>query len=230
MLSERERGRFAGIERADSVVIDAHKQFYVPMGAGMVLFRDPAWTHEIIQHANYIVRKGSVDLGRHTLEGSRGAAALMLYANLHLLGRKGLARLIDTGIDNAKFFAALIAQQPDFELDSAPQLCILTYRYVPAAVRAALPLASAAKREALLQALDALTISIQEMQREAGHSFVSRTQLTSAQWDGRAIAVFRVVLANPDTTHEILRHILEEQRELAPRSPHFAPLMALLDP
>ena len=230
LLSERERGRFAGIERADSVVIDAHKQFYVPMGAGMVLFRDPAWTHEIIQHANYIVRKGSVDLGRHTLEGSRGAAALMLYANLHLLCRKGLAWLIDTGIDNAKFFAALIAQQPDFELDSAPQLCILTYRYVPAAVRAALPLASAAKREALLQALDALTISIQEMQREAGHSFVSRTQLTSAQWDGRAIAVFRVVLANPDTTHEILRHILEEQRELAPRSPHFAPLMALLDP
>jgi glutamate decarboxylase len=81
--------RFAGIERADSVVIDAHKQFYVPMGAGMVLFRDPAWTQDIIQHANYIVRKGSVDLGRHTLEGSRGSAAVMLYANLHLLGRKG---------------------------------------------------------------------------------------------------------------------------------------------
>ena len=97
LLSERERGRFAGIERADSVVIDAHKQFYVPMGAGMVLFRDPSWTQEIVQHANYIVRKGSVDLGRHTLEGSRGAAAVMLYANLHLLGRKGLARLIDTG-------------------------------------------------------------------------------------------------------------------------------------
>lgn len=102
LLSERERWRFAGIERADSVVIDAHKQFYVPMGAGMVLFRSPAWTQEIIQHANYIVRKGSVDLGRHTLEGSRGAAAVMLYANLHLLGRKGLAQLIDRSIDNAR--------------------------------------------------------------------------------------------------------------------------------
>lgn len=230
LLSERERGRFAGIERADSVVIDAHKQFYVPMGAGMVLFRDPSWTQEIVQHANYIVRKGSVDLGRHTLEGSRGAAAVMLYANLHLLGRKGLARLIDTGIDNAKYFAALIEQQPDFELDSRPQLCILTYRYVPEAVRAALVSTStpAEKREQIQQALDALTISIQEMQRDAGRSFVSRTQLTSSQWGGRAIAVFRVVLANPDTTHDILQGVLAEQRTLAAQSPKLAALMALV--
>jgi len=229
LLSERERWRFAGIERADSVVIDAHKQFYVPMGAGMVLFRDPAWTQEIVQHANYIVRKGSVDLGRHTLEGSRGAAAVMLYANLHLLGRKGLAQLIDRSIDNARYFASLIAQQPDFELDSQPQLCILTYRHVPEAVSAALATASADRREKILVALDALTISIQEMQREAGHSFVSRTQLTSSQWDGRPIAVFRVVLANPDTTHAILQAILDEQRAFSAASPCLAPLMALVD-
>lgn len=228
LLSERERWRFAGIERADSVVIDAHKQFYVPMGAGMVLFRDPAGTQDIIQHANYIVRKGSVDLGRHTLEGSRGAAAVMLYANLHLLGRKGLARLIETGVDNAKYFAALIERQPDFELDSRPQLCILTYRYVPEAVRAVLKAAPVAQRERLQQALDALTISIQEMQRDAGRSFVSRTQLTSEQWGGRPIAVFRVVLANPDTTPEILDGILDEQRALAARSPALPALMALV--
>jgi len=230
LLSTRERGRFAGIERADSVVIDAHKQFYVPMGVGMVLFRDPAWTQDIIQHANYIVRKGSVDLGRHTLEGSRGAAAVMLYANLHLLGRKGLAKLIETGIDNAKFFASLIEQQPDFELDSRPQLCLLTYRYVPEAARAALASATtpADKREQIQQALDALTIDIQEMQREAGHSFVSRTQLTSSQWGGRAIAVFRVVLANPDTTREILQGVLAEQRELAGKSLKLGALMGLV--
>jgi glutamate decarboxylase len=118
---------------------------------------------------------------------------------------QGLAKLIDTGIDNAKYFASLIEQQPDFELDSRPQLCILTYRYVPAPVRAALFSASPEKREQLLDALDALTINIQEMQRDAGRSFVSRTQLTSSQWGGRPIAVFRVVLANPDTTHEILQ-------------------------
>jgi glutamate decarboxylase len=141
---------------------------------------------------------------------------------------QGLAKLIDTGIDNAKYFASLIEQQPDFELDSRPQLCILTYRYVPAPVRAALFSASPEKREQLLDALDALTINIQEMQRDAGRSFVSRTQLTSSQWGGRPIAVFRVVLANPDTTHEILQGLLEEQRELAMQSPMLPGLMAVV--
>ena len=38
LFSSRYRHLLDGIERADSVTIDAHKQLYVPMGAGMVLF------------------------------------------------------------------------------------------------------------------------------------------------------------------------------------------------
>ncbi|TCW87396.1 putative pyridoxal-dependent aspartate 1-decarboxylase [Burkholderia sp. SRS-46] len=227
LMSARQRHRFAGIERADSVVIDAHKQLYVPMGAGMVLFRAPTWTAEISQHANYVVRKNSKDLGRHTLEGSRSSASAMLYANLHLLGRSGYAHLIDLSIDNARYFAALIERQPDFELVSAPQLCILTYRYMPEAVRRALTDGPASLRPALHEALDALTVHIQETQRDAGRSFVSRTRLASPRWQGQSIAVFRAVLANPMTTRAMLDDILVEQRALAQASPHVQALMSL---
>ena len=41
LFSDRYRSLLAGIDRADSVTIDAHKQLYVPMGAGMVVFKDP---------------------------------------------------------------------------------------------------------------------------------------------------------------------------------------------
>jgi len=41
LFSETHRSLLRGIERADSVTIDAHKQLYVPMGAGMVLFNRP---------------------------------------------------------------------------------------------------------------------------------------------------------------------------------------------
>ncbi len=71
LFSERHRHLLDGIDRADSVTIDAHKQLYVPMGAGMVVFKDPTALTAIEHHAAYILRHGSKDLGSHTLEGSR---------------------------------------------------------------------------------------------------------------------------------------------------------------
>ncbi|WP_237388278.1 pyridoxal-dependent aspartate 1-decarboxylase PanP [Xenorhabdus sp. Sc-CR9] len=224
LLSERYRHLFAGIERADTVTIDAHKQMYVPMGAGMVLFSQPTLTDAIAQHANYILRKGSKDLGKHTLEGSRSAMSLMLHSNLHLLGRRGLSHLIDTSIEKARQFADLIRQQEDFELISEPQLCLLTYRYVPRAVLQELREGSETVKQKLHETLNALNQSIQAMQWNAGNSFVSRTCINPVQWARQPTIVFRVVLANPLTTFEILENMLEEQRQLAQRSPYWQDL------
>ncbi|MBD2784869.1 putative pyridoxal-dependent aspartate 1-decarboxylase [Xenorhabdus sp. DI] len=228
LMSERYRHLFAGIERADTVTIDAHKQMYVPMGSGMVLFRQPTLTNAIAQHANYIVRKGSKDLGRHTLEGSRSAMSLMLHSNLYLLGRRGLASLIEASIEKAQQFADLIHQQEDFELISEPQLCLLTYRYVSPTVLSALREGSASVRQQLHELLNALNQSIQTSQWTAGKSFVSRTHLKPVQWDRQPTTVLRVVLANPLTTLEILENMLEEQRQLARQSPFWQTLQDLV--
>ncbi|MCP6623535.1 pyridoxal-dependent decarboxylase, partial [Klebsiella pneumoniae] len=83
------------IERADSVTIDGHKQLYVPMGAGMVVFKDPTALSAIEHHANYILRHGSKDLGSHTLEGSRPGKAMLVHAGFSIIGRKGYELLID---------------------------------------------------------------------------------------------------------------------------------------
>ena len=66
LLSNKHRTLLKGIELADSVTIDAHKQMYVPMGAGLVVFKNPASVAAIEHHAEYILRKGSKDLGSHT--------------------------------------------------------------------------------------------------------------------------------------------------------------------
>ena len=42
IASEKLRGALAGLERADSATIDAHKWFATTMGCGMFLARDPA--------------------------------------------------------------------------------------------------------------------------------------------------------------------------------------------
>jgi glutamate decarboxylase len=215
LMSDRYRTILDGIELADSVTIDAHKQLYIPMGAGMVLFKDPQAMKSIQHHAQYILRKGSKDLGRHTLEGSRSGMAMLVYAAMHIISRPGYELLINQSIEKARYFAELIDKQSDFELVSKPELCLLTYRYVPENVKLALEMASERDRDELHDLLNQLTKFVQKKQRETGLSFVSRTQLNPIRWSGRDTIVFRVVLANPLTSTEVLSNVLDEQREIA---------------
>ncbi len=227
LLSDKYRYLLNGIELADSVTIDAHKQMYVPMGAGMVVFKHPSSAHAIEHHAEYILRKGSKDLGSQTLEGSRPGMAFLVHGCLQVIGRKGYEILINRSLEKARYFAGLIDLHPDFELVTAPELCLLTYRYVPAQVQQALHKLRAAGDAELLKKLNdllsGLTKFIQKRQREEGRSFVSRTRLTPERYLRHETAVFRVVLANPLTTDQILHDVLDEQVELAKRDKEFLP-------
>ncbi|PML59355.1 pyridoxal-dependent aspartate 1-decarboxylase PanP [Vibrio lentus] len=220
LMSNNHRHLLDGIELADSVTIDAHKQLYIPMGAGMVLFKKPDAMTAIEHHAQYILRKGSKDLGSHTLEGSRSGMAMLVYASMHIISRPGYELLIDQSINKARYFADLIKEQSDFELVSEPELCLLTYRYLPESVKAALLKAGAQQRVELNELLNELTKFIQKKQRETGKSFVSRTRLNPEAWSHQPIIVFRVVLANPLTGNEILTSVLEEQREISKIAPN----------
>ncbi|NOH98528.1 pyridoxal-dependent aspartate 1-decarboxylase PanP [Vibrio sp. 99-70-13A1] len=220
LMSNNHRHLLNGIELADSVTIDAHKQLYVPMGAGMVLFKNPDAMTAIEHHAQYILRKGSKDLGSRTLEGSRSGMAMLVYASMHIISRPGYELLIDESLDKARYFADLITEQSDFELVSEPELCLLTYRYIPEHVQKALEQANSNDKVKLNELLNELTKFIQKKQRETGKSFVSRTQLTPEKWNHQPIIVFRVVLANPLTGHDILNAIIDEQREISKLAPN----------
>ncbi len=210
MFSKKHAKQLAGIELADSVTIDCHKQLYTPMGAGICLFKDPADSHEIRTTANYIIREGSRDLGKFSLEGSRPGMAILIHSALKILGHKGYEMLIDHGIELTKFFAQKINESEDFEVISNPQLNIMTYRWLPKKLRH-----YKGKKKVPTEhheALNRITIAIQKRQRDHGKSFVSRTTLNYGELQNTT--VFRVVLANPLTTKEILSNILKEQRKL----------------
>jgi glutamate decarboxylase len=228
LLSAKYRHLLAGIERADSVTIDAHKQMYVPMGAGMVVFKHPSTANVIEHHAEYILRKGSKDLGSQTLEGSRPGMAMLVHACLQVIGRQGYQILIDRSLEKARYFATLINHNIDFELITEPELCILTYRYVPAQVQRAMARANPELLARFNELLNGLTKFIQKRQREEGKSFVSRTRLTPVKYQRQETIVFRVVLANPLTTEQILREVLVEQDQLAQQDKEFYPKLLQL--
>ncbi len=215
LFSRTHRHLLDGIEEADSVTFDAHKQLYVPMGAGFALFKDQHTLRHIEHTAEYIIRKGSRDLGRKTLEGSRPGMAMLVHSGFRIIGRRGYEMLIDMGIAKAKLFSEMIDAAPDFELVTRPELNILTYRYVPENVLKYLSDASQFEKKRINDHLNRLTITIQKEQRDKGKTFVSRTTLQTKLYGEQSINVFRVVLANPLTHKKHLVEILAEQRRIA---------------
>lgn len=205
LFSDKHRQVLKGIERADSVTIDGHKQLYLPMGVGQLLFKDPNAARTIEQQANYIIRAGSFDLGRRSLEGSRPGMAFLAYSALHIFGAKGYELLIDRNIELANSFAKLIEAHDHFELISTPELNLITYRYNP------LKESCSELSNELNHELNSLNIRLQKNQREQGQSFVSRTRFRHPEPKGFPIEVLRSVLANPHTEVSDLEKILAEQ-------------------
>jgi len=209
LFSERHREKLSGIEQADSVTIDGHKQLYLPLGRGMVLLRDPRAAREIEKHAYYIVRPNSFDLGKRTIEGSRPNTSLMYHAALNIIGRRGYEFLIDEGIRKARYMADAIRARSEFELLVEPQLNIVNYRFVPAGLRNR-------SDDAAESLLNDINKRLQKAQRQAGESFVSRTTLHLARHGvERPITALRAVLANPLTTEADIDAVLNEQIYLA---------------
>jgi len=205
LFSKRHRHLLRGIERADSVSMDGHKQLYLPIGTGVLLFARPELALHTEKAAHYIIRRDSWDLGRFGLEGSRPANALYLHAALHIFGKEGFAFLIERQIKLCLQFHQHLLSNPAFEVPFAPTLNILSYRYVPTQLRHKSPRFS--KKENAH--IDDINIHLQNWQREQCQSFVSRTFLPTPQ--GNMACYLRCVLANPKTQLRDLKSMLKEQ-------------------
>lgn len=90
------RHHLAGIERADSVTIDAHKWLSVPMGAGMFFCQDPDSVAEAFGiRAAYMPLGGERDPYTHTLQWSRRFIGLKLLMTMAALGREGYGEMVE---------------------------------------------------------------------------------------------------------------------------------------
>jgi glutamate decarboxylase len=214
LFSEQHKHLLTGIEQADSVTIDGHKQMYLPQGVGVVVLRNPQLAQAIEKKARYIVRASSIDLGKRALEGSRPANAVFLHAALHLIGRQGYEFLIDEGIRKARLLAELLRARSEFELLAEPQINILNYRYVPRAVRDKVAAGTLTEHDNEL--INRFNEQLQKAQRRAGRTFVSRTTVETARYGkGCWLVALRVVLANPLTTETDIQEVLADQIEIA---------------
>ncbi|MEM7050376.1 MAG: aminotransferase class V-fold PLP-dependent enzyme [Acidobacteriota bacterium] len=98
---------YAGIERADSWSVDAHKTLNVPYDCGIILCRHRGELAASLRaDAAYLASEGERQAMHHTPDMSRRARAVELWACLLTLGRRGIDDLVSQLCGRARQLAA----------------------------------------------------------------------------------------------------------------------------
>ncbi|UDJ80215.1 pyridoxal phosphate-dependent decarboxylase family protein [Kosakonia oryzae] len=136
LLSEKFRHYLNGLELADSVTLDFHKQFFQTISCGAFLLKDPRHYQLMRYQAAYLnsdfdEEHGVPNLVSKSLQTTRRFDALKLWMGLEALGKKQYAEIIDNGVTLAQQVAEFVAQEPQLELVMQPQLASVLFRFRP---------------------------------------------------------------------------------------------------
>lgn len=101
IASDRHNSVLNGIDRADSITIDAHKWFAATMGTGMFLTQRTAMLQEAFTvSTDYMPSDdASVDLYLNSMQWSRRFVGLRLFLSLATVGWRGYARHVENSIN-----------------------------------------------------------------------------------------------------------------------------------
>jgi aromatic-L-amino-acid/L-tryptophan decarboxylase len=131
-LAESHAALFRGLDRADSVTIDAHKWLFVPKACGVLMVRESEWLERAFTHdATYVPHEpGEHDAVDRTLEYSRPFRALKLWLALRVHGLAAYRSAIERNLSEARLFADLVKERPELELLGEPELSVVPFRYI----------------------------------------------------------------------------------------------------
>lgn len=132
MLVERMRPLFAGVELADSMIVDPHKWLFAPFDACALLYREPALARRAhTQHAEYLDHLTTTDdwnPSDYAIHLTRRARGLPMWFSLAIHGTDLYRDAIAHGLDLAQEVAAEITSRPYVSLVRDPQLSIVVLR------------------------------------------------------------------------------------------------------
>ncbi len=181
MVCPEHRWAFAGVDRADSLVVNAHKWMLTPMDCSLLWTRRPddfrAAFSLIPEYLRTPDAEDALSISEYGPALGRRFRALKLWAVLRCHGRSGLQEHVRRGVALAAAFEEWVAADPDWELCAPRPFSLVCFRLKGPDER----------NRALLQAVNA-----------DGEIFISHAVL-----DGRY--VLRLAVGQMSTTIEEVR-------------------------
>ena len=192
LLSPALRGRLQGIERASSLVWDAHKMLGTSTLCAAALFRDVSTLERAFrQDATYLIegeQPVGLDLLGRAVECTKASLGLKLFLNLAAEGESGLQRRVETLYAHAARFHDLIQQRAGFTCLCAPESNIVCFR--------------------LATADDATHAAIRAELVRRGEFYITQTDLGGRRW-------LRLTVMNPLTDESVIARLLDSIEEIA---------------
>jgi glutamate/tyrosine decarboxylase-like PLP-dependent enzyme len=130
-----DRGKFNGLELADSISLDPHKWLYQPLDCGCLLYRSPEAAQRAFAHSGDYARSLTADpiegfvFFEESMELSRRFRALKLWLSLRYHGVAAFRRSIAKDLAQARRLANAIEQESKLELLAPVELSAVCFRY-----------------------------------------------------------------------------------------------------
>ena len=124
------RAKFAGVEMADSFIVDPHKWLFAPFDACALIYRNPELARDVhTQHASYLdtLKDGSWSPSDYAIQLTRRTRGLPFWFSLAAHGTDAYTDAMEHTIAVAKSAAELIRAHPNLELVCEPELSIVAF-------------------------------------------------------------------------------------------------------
>lgn len=189
-----DRGRLAGWERADSIVVNPHKWMFTPFDASLLLFRAPGAYRDAFRIVPEYLAASKIDEVRnyseYGIQLGRRFRALKLWTMIRYFGRKGFEARIREHRRLAEAFAGWVDAARDWERTAPYPFATVCFRHTPPGLAE--------------DALDRHNAAILEGVNARGRFYLSHARL-------RGRFTLRVSIGNPRQTEE---HVAACWREL----------------
>ncbi|MCY4536956.1 MAG: pyridoxal-dependent decarboxylase [Chloroflexi bacterium] len=198
-LTEKGKRALKGMERADSLALDAHKWLFQPIECGVVLVRERRWLAETFKETSEVLKDvqlegEEINFMYQGIQLTRQFRALKLWMSFKVFGLDAISDAIAIGFEHAELAERLLRQAGCWEIVSPAQMAIVTFRYKPA--NGDERLANRVTHELVGRLL------------EDGYAFASGTQL-------REKTVMRMCTNNPRSTAADLQLTIQLMGRLA---------------
>ncbi len=132
MVCPEHRWAFEGVERADSVVVNAHKWMLTPVDCSLLWTRRPEDFRAAFSMVPEYLRtpdaEDALSLSEYGPALGRRFRALKLWAVLRCHGRSGLQAHIRRGVEQAAMFERWVAETPGWELCAPRRFSVVCFR------------------------------------------------------------------------------------------------------